>query len=73
MNKLIYSKDHKFLAERLKIARESAGFNQKEVAKLMGKTQSYVSKVESGQRKVDVIQLKEFSKIYEKDLNFFVK
>ena len=73
MDKVIYSEDHKYIVEQLKKARQEASLDQKKVAKLLGKTQSYVSKIESGQRRIDVIQLKEFAKIYKKDLNFFVK
>jgi len=73
MDKLIYSKDHKFLAEQLKKARIEAGFDQVQVAEKLSKTQSYVSKIESGQRKIDIVQLKEFAKVYKKDLNFFIK
>jgi transcriptional regulator with XRE-family HTH domain len=73
MSKIIYSKDHKCLVAQLKRAREDAGFGQKKAAKLLGKTQSYVSKAESGQRRIDMIQLKEFAKIYKKDLSFFIK
>jgi transcriptional regulator with XRE-family HTH domain len=72
MDKLIYSKDHKFLAEQLKRAREESNLDQGEVAKLLKKTQSYVSKIESGQRKLDVVQLKKFAKIYKKNLEFFI-
>ncbi|MGC8744991.1 MAG: helix-turn-helix domain-containing protein, partial [Verrucomicrobiia bacterium] len=49
MDKTIYTKDHKYLIEQLKKARLEIGLGQKEVAKLLGRTQSYVSKVESGQ------------------------
>lgn len=73
MNRIIYSKEHKHIVEQLKKARERAGFDQKRVAKLLGKTQSYVSKVESSQRRLDVVQLKEFAKIYKKDISFFIK
>lgn len=72
MNKAIYTQDHKNLIEKLKQARMDAELDQKEVAKLLGKTQSYVSKIESGQRRVDVVQLKRFAKIYTKSLNFFI-
>lgn len=72
MDKLIYSKDHKLLAEQLRKAREEAGLEQKEVAKMLNKTQSYISKIESGQRKIDAIQLKEFAKIYKKSLDYFI-
>ena len=71
MDKTIYSDAHKYLVNQLKKARADAGFDQKKVAKLLDKTQSYVSRIESGQRRIDVIQLKEFAKIYNKPINFF--
>lgn len=73
MPRAIYTKEHNAIVERLKIARINAGLGQIEVAKKLGKTQSYVSKIESGQRRFDVLQLKEFAKIYKKSLDFFVK
>lgn len=73
MSKVIYSKDHKYIVERLKIARIDAGLDQIEAAKLLGKTQPYISKMESGQRKIDVITLKEFARIYKKSLDYFLK
>jgi transcriptional regulator with XRE-family HTH domain len=69
----IYSSGHKFLAQQLKKAREASGLDQKEVAELLDKTQSYVSKIEAGQRRIDVIQLQEFAKIYKKKIEFFIK
>lgn len=72
MNKAIYSQTHKDLIGKLKQARIDAVLDQEEVAKLLGKTQSYISKVESGQRRVDIVQLKNFAKIYGKPLGFFI-
>ena len=73
MTKAIYSKDHEYVVEQLKKARREVGLNQAEVAKLLGKTQSHVSKVESGQRRIDIVALKEFVKLYKKPLDFFIK
>src|SRR3989344_3212785 len=73
MTKAIFSKDHKYTVEQLKKARLEASLDQAEVAKLLDKTQSHVSKIESGQRRLDVVQIKEFSRIYKKDLSFFIK
>lgn len=73
MRKAIYSKDHQYAVERLKKARQEAGLDQVEVAKLLGKTQSYVSKVEAGQRRIDIIALKEFVRIYKKPIDYFLK
>ena len=69
----IYSSGHKFLAQQLKKARELAGLDQKEVVKLLGRTQSYISKIEAGQRRIDVVQLQEFAKIYKRKMEFFIK
>jgi len=73
MSKVIYSKEHKYIVEQLKKARKEAGLKQSRVAKLLGKTQSHISKVEAGQRRINVIALKEFARIYKKDINFFLK
>ena len=73
MPRAIYEKEHKAIVERLKKARIEADLGQVEVAKKLGKTQSYVSKIESGQRRFDVLQLKEFAKLYKKSLDYFVK
>ena len=73
MVKAIYSKDHKYIVEQLKRARIEAGLDQEQVAKLLGKTQSHVSKVEAGQRRIDVVALREFAKVYKKDISYFIK
>ncbi len=73
MLKAIFSKDHKYTVEQLKKARQEAGLDQAEVAKLLGRTQSHVSKVEAGQRRIDIVALKEFARIYKKPVNFFLK
>ncbi len=73
MPRAIYKDEHKKIVELLKQTRIKSGLGQIEVAKKLGKSQSYISKIESGQRRFDVLQLKEFAKIYKKSLNFFVK
>jgi len=73
MTKAIYSKDHTYTVAQLKKARREAKLNQTEAAELIGKTQSHLSKVESGQRRIDVVSLKEFAKIYKKPFKYFVR
>jgi len=73
MPRAIYNEEHKKIVERLKQARFDAGLDQVEVAEKLGRTQSYISKIESGQRRFDVLQLKEFAKLYKKPLDYFVK
>lgn len=73
MPKTIHSRKYKDLIERLKTARLDAGLTQVQVAKKLKKTQSYISKVEAGEQRVDVLELKVFADLYEKNLNFFIK
>ena len=72
MPKTIYSKEHKKLIQKLKKIRQEAGLSQVEVGKLMGKDQTFVSKVESGQYRIDTIQLCKFAKIYKKNAQYFL-
>jgi len=73
MKKTIYDDDYKVFIKRLKKAREEAGFTQVQAAKKLGSTQAYISKVESGQLRVDVSQLKKFATMYEKSISYFLK
>lgn len=52
-----HSDRYKRLCELLAEAREKAGITQAELAKRLKKPQSYVSKLESGERRLDVIEL----------------
>ena len=72
MKRAIYSKEHKHLVSKLKKARKETGLDQSNAAKLLGTTQSYISKIESGQLRIDIIQLKEIAKIYKKNINYFI-
>jgi len=60
-----------FLA-RLKQARVEAALTQVEVAEKLNRPQSFVSKIESGERRVDVVELSELAKLYRRPLNFFL-
>lgn len=73
MNKTIYTKSHRYLISQLIKARKKAKLKQDDVAKKLGRTQSYISKIEAGQVRVDVVQLKELAEIYKKRINFFIK
>ncbi|MGA2648181.1 MAG: helix-turn-helix transcriptional regulator [Candidatus Sulfotelmatobacter sp.] len=66
-----YVREYRLFLKCLKQARESAGLTQAEVARLMSRPQSFVSKAESGERRVDFIELRHFARIYKKPLSFF--
>ncbi|MBI2676915.1 MAG: helix-turn-helix transcriptional regulator [Candidatus Yanofskybacteria bacterium] len=73
MSRSIYSKDYKEIIERLKKARIKADLSQQAVADKLGKPQSYISKIESGERRLDVAEMKKFLAIYKKPVNHFLK
>ena len=69
----IWSEDYKAIRERLRKARLAARLKQVDVAKLLKRPQSYISDCESGEKKLDVLELKEFAKLYKKPLSYFVR
>jgi transcriptional regulator with XRE-family HTH domain len=67
----VYSLRYQTFLEKLRQARIEAGLTQVEVAQKLGKPQSYVSKCESGERRVDFVELLDYAKLYQKPLDFF--
>lgn len=63
--------DRAGLGSRLKEAREYLGLSQDEVAKALDLPRSAVSLMETGQRKVDAIELKRLAEIYQRPIAFF--
>lgn len=59
------------LLDKLRDARIEAGLTQAEAAKKLRKPQSFVSKCESGERRVDVVELERFAEVYGKSILFF--
>ena len=63
MKKTITDDDYKVFIKRLKKARADAGLTQIQAAKKLGSTQAYISKVESGQLRVDVASIPKLDEI----------
>jgi len=61
------------LLKRLRRARLDAGLRQEDVRRQIGTYESYVSKIESGERRVDIVELEELAKIYRKTIVFFLR
>ena len=71
LSRQVYSPRYQAFLEKLRQARLDAGFTQVEVAQKLDKPQSFVSKCESGERRVDFVELLEFAALYQKPLEFF--
>ena len=63
----------KVISEKLRKAREDAGMSQAQVAQALGKPQWFVSRSETGTRRVDIVELIQFGKAYNKSLNYFLQ
>lgn len=73
MPKTIYSEKYKRVLELLRQARKEAGLTQVEVAEALGKPQSFVAKCESGERRIDIVELSEFARLYRKSIDYFME
>jgi transcriptional regulator with XRE-family HTH domain len=63
MAKTLGTEQHKALIAMLIAKREAAGLTQVQLAEALGEYQSFVARLESGQRRVDVIELIELARI----------
>ena len=66
-----YRRAYERFRAKLVQARKDADLTQAEVAGRLGKPQSFVSKIESGERRVDFVELRVLAHIYGKALAFF--
>lgn len=73
MGKNLYTIEHMELVAKLKQARTELRLTQVEVAQILKKPQSYVSKIERGERRVDVPELVQLANVYGKKITFFIK
>lgn len=58
MGRSIYTAEHQLLASLLRDVRIQAGLRQVDVAEAMSRSQSFVSDYESGQRRLDLVELR---------------
>ena len=65
MNKTLGSERHIALIEFLVGRRKAAGLSQEELATKMGEYQSFVARLESGQRRVDVVEFLALAELLE--------
>jgi transcriptional regulator with XRE-family HTH domain len=60
MEKSIFTQEYGVFLNHLRSTRKAAGLTQEELAKRLQQTQSFISKCERGERRIDVVELFEF-------------
>jgi transcriptional regulator with XRE-family HTH domain len=72
MEKSAFNKNYMLFLSHLRHTRKLAGLTQEEVAKRLQQTQSFVSKCERGERRIDVIELIAFCKAIDISIEDFI-
>lgn len=70
--KSIHKSEYLVLLRRLRALRTMAGLTQVELSKVLGRPQSYISDIERGSRRVDLLQLRDLCTACGQSLTEFV-
>ncbi len=68
----VHTPAYQRMLKRLRAARAEADLSQRAVARALEKAPAYVAKCETGERRLDVIELAAFARLYRKRLDYFV-
>ena len=73
MKKSIHSSEQNELLSLLRAKRKAIGLSQESLARRLGRSQSFVSKYESGELRLDLVQLREICQALGITLSKFVR
>ena len=73
MKKSIHTDQQEKLQRLLRQIREEAGLRQSDLAQLIREPQPFVSKYERGERRLDILELREICKVLGTPLETFVR
>lgn len=68
----MHTAEYRAFVAKLVAARKSRGMTQAQVAKALGVPQPRVSRMETGERMVNAVELRHFATLYRKRLDYFV-
>jgi transcriptional regulator with XRE-family HTH domain len=57
LEKSIHLREYRMLIDRLRARREELGISQDKLSKMLGRTRTFVSKMELGERRLDLLEL----------------
>ena len=67
----LHTKRYRAFLVRLRRAREESGLTQVQAAKKLGRSQTWLSNSELGERRVDFVELEDLAAAYGKPLEWF--
>lgn len=70
--KSLHTPRYDLFLKMLREAREGAGLSQRQAARKLDRTQAYVSKSETGERRVDVVEMVDFLRAYGLEPQSFI-
>jgi len=70
-SKSLQSRRYRAFLDRLRLARDESGLTQVELAHAIKRTQTWVSKCELGERRVDFVELEDWAAACGKALDWF--
>lgn len=73
MRRSLHSSKHQCLQSLLRLVREEAGLRQIDLAERLGQPQSFVSKYESGDRCLDLLEIEQVCEALEIKIVDFVR
>lgn len=73
MTKAIYRREHVIFLQELKRMRLESGMTQAQCSAALGRPQSFMSDVERGVRRLDMVQLRDLCLVFGNDLIGFTK
>lgn len=72
MPKSVHSQRHLMIAAALAEARRAKGMTQVEVASVLGRRQPFIANIESGERRVDLVELIDLAAIIDLDVSALI-
>jgi transcriptional regulator with XRE-family HTH domain len=73
MSKSLHSERQILIAATLADQRRAKGLTQSQLAKALGRHQPFIANIESGQRRVDLVELLQIAKLIDLDVHALLK